>query len=313
MIRKKLIITLAAIITTSTIMFGCGDANKKVEEVDKIEESSEEKGTESKEEEKVDLSKFKLDKLSCNNIVASSTLKDNNNISYDPILVSDDDVLTSWVEGVEGNGVNQWIKLEFGEDKIVRTLKLINGYSKNSKIYYANNRVKKVKVEFEDGSSLIGDFKDGIISPQSIDIPKEIKTSYIKITILDVYTGDKYSDTAISEVISTGFSAIGGLSDSDIEKLKNKDIDILIDAEQAVSRPQVEKRKEFTEADAEVVLINYFKNNKSYDMDSLYFSFEPSGAQAKAGFEAAVRQIVEGHGMSVGRFLVLEDGTVEPM
>ncbi len=312
MIRKKLIITLAAIITTSTIMFGCGDANKKVEEIDKIEESSEEKGTESKEEEKVDLSKFKLDKLSCNNIVASSTLKDNNNISYDPILVSDDDVLTSWVEGGEGNGVNQWIKLEFGEDKIVRTLKLINGYSKNSKIYYANNRVKKVKVEFEDGSSLIGDFKDGIISPQSIDIPKGIKTSYIKITILDVYAGDKYSDTAISEVISTGFSAIGGLNDSDIEKLKNKDVDMLIDAEQAVSRPQVEKGKEFTEADAEVVLKNYFKN-KSYNPDELYFILEPSGAQAKAGFKVIARQVVEGYGMSIGHFLVLEDGTVEPM
>ena len=128
---------------------------------------------------------------------ASSVLDDGNNISYSPNNVLDNKTTTTWAEGASGDGIGEWIKIstEDGLDN-VENISLINGFSKSSDLYYKNNRVKKASLEFSDGTTQVIEFKDDVLEKQVIDIGNK-QTSYIKITILEVYRGSKYQDTCI--------------------------------------------------------------------------------------------------------------------
>jgi Tol biopolymer transport system component len=142
-------------------------------------------------------------------IQASSYLK-NNAYEYDAGLAMDGDDGTAWVEGANGNGFGEWLKLSFTEiqdnwdskeiDRAITGISMINGYSKSSDVYYQNNRIKKIKIEFSDGSSIIRELKDGVLGLQKIDFTKTIITKYVKITVLETYKGKKFNDTCISEI-----------------------------------------------------------------------------------------------------------------
>lgn len=144
-------------------------------------------------------------------ITASSYLK-KGIIEYKPQFVADRKMETSWVEGKDDEGINEWIKLlntrQNGDQMIetVKGIRIINGYAESKKLFYENNRVKKVKIEFSDGSSIIRDLDDGVLSEdgsldyQELDFGREIETTFVKITILDIYKGSKHNDTCISEI-----------------------------------------------------------------------------------------------------------------
>lgn len=138
--------------------------------------------------------------------------------NYNTFNIVDSDKATAWVENEEsynkngdGKGIGEWIKikeikavpytmLSYEIKRELSGLKIINGYAKSEEVYKANNRVKKVKIEFSDGSSITRELEDNNLDFQNIDFGKSIKTKYVKITILDIYKGDKYNDTAISEI-----------------------------------------------------------------------------------------------------------------
>jgi hypothetical protein len=133
-------------------------------------------------------------------VTASSTLEPSKK-RYLPTYVTDDNYSTSWVEGKKGDGIGEWIKLESNELKEVFEICIANGYQETDRLYLANNRLKKIKIEFSDGSSMIKEIPDYNNSRSNvISLGKSTKTNFIKITILDVYKGTKYSDTCISEI-----------------------------------------------------------------------------------------------------------------
>ena len=85
---------------------------------------------------------------------ASSVLHENG--IYDRNKLFDKDLSTSWVEGVSGDGIGEYILLQVYEDgflgeeyfnikdKKIRTILTINnGFCKNYDLYCKNNRVKK--------------------------------------------------------------------------------------------------------------------------------------------------------------------------
>jgi hypothetical protein len=79
-------------------------------------------------------------------------------------------------------------------------IRIINGYAKSEETYKANNRVKKVEVILTDGTSYIFDLKDDTLDFQTLNFGKEVETRDVTIKILDIYEGNKYNDTCISEV-----------------------------------------------------------------------------------------------------------------
>jgi hypothetical protein len=141
-----------------------------------------------------DLMKYKKS-VSVKKISASSTLSAQAGNTYDAANLVDGNPNTAWCEGVAGDGIGESIMIDFGSVQRVNGIELLNGLVKSNKLYKQNNKIKKMKLEFSDGHSLILDsyfLKN--------DFEKPIKSSSMKITILEVERGTKYRDTCISEL-----------------------------------------------------------------------------------------------------------------
>jgi len=67
----------------------------------------------------------------------SSTLGINDNINYSKSNLFDSDFSTAWVEGSSGLGIGEEIEIDINEFNI-GYLGIINGYTKNEKIFYIN-------------------------------------------------------------------------------------------------------------------------------------------------------------------------------
>ncbi len=133
------------------------------------------------------------------NASSSSILNDSSNMSYDPQNVVDKDYSTKWAEGASGDGIGEWIQVSCTQgDASVSQIKIVNGLATDMDKFYKNNRVKKAKLTFSDGSETTINLDD-TASEQVIDIGYKV-TSYVRLTILDVYSGSKYNDTCISEI-----------------------------------------------------------------------------------------------------------------
>lgn len=171
---------------------------------------------------------------------ASSVLHENgkNDEFYDRNKLFDKDLSTSWVEGVAGDGIGEYILLQVYEDvflgeehfnikdKKIRVLLTINnGFCKNFDLYCKNNRVKKAKITIYDMSLRVGqnetvvdddpeivlsdtilieDKMENQIIPIEFSLKKNHTTTtpeiILKFEILEVYKGSLYEDTAISEL-----------------------------------------------------------------------------------------------------------------
>jgi len=131
-------------------------------------------------------------------VTASSTLSGGSVYDYSPKLVIDQDFSTSWVEGVEGNGIGEWIKMQFSAPGRINTLGIVPGFAKNPDLYQENNRIKTAELEFSDGSTINSELTDEY-GMHFIEFPTK-DTSYVKIIIKDIYTGTKYTDSPVAEL-----------------------------------------------------------------------------------------------------------------
>lgn len=112
---------------------------------------------------------------------------------------------TAWAEAARGVGINEWILLETtdGSKMDLNAIEILGGYHKNDDILYKNGGPGKVRIECDGGytqeSWVNGEYDVGIIV---LDEPQ--LTSYVRITILEAYDGNKYEDTCISEIRMRG-------------------------------------------------------------------------------------------------------------
>lgn len=148
----------------------------------------------------------------------------NNDKRYSKNNLFDDDPTTAWVEGVKDYGKWQYVEFKIKNFNAV-VLQILNGYTKNKKTYYENNRIKKLMVEIskenyskEDMKRHVIDLEDKDYSKYNPNYPQGFaqslieygdlsfaqNESIIRIYILDVYKGTKYNDTCISELYILG-------------------------------------------------------------------------------------------------------------
>jgi hypothetical protein len=121
-----------------------------------------------------------------------------------PEKAVDGDVSTAWVEGADGPGVGETLTIDFGTELNVYNIGIFPGFGKDPRVYYGNNRVKKVRLEFSDGTKVIESFDDEVgmrlIDCYDNSTDSGIEAEWLKVTILDVHEGLEWDDTAISEV-----------------------------------------------------------------------------------------------------------------
>jgi hypothetical protein len=107
---------------------------------------------------------------------------------------------SAWVEGRAGQGIGEWVVIEFEGHRLVRGFEVLNGYQKNSDIYTKNSRVRRLRVVFSQGESLTFDLQDKF-GPQTISLDRPIKAHWVQFVIDDVYPGNRYTDTALSRLL----------------------------------------------------------------------------------------------------------------
>lgn len=115
---------------------------------------------------------------------------------------------TAW--RVQGDGVNQWLLLEFAGPVALRELQLLPGYAKIDAIdgtnrFYQNRRVRRIRLEFSDGSNLEVTLDDApVLQPVALT---DVRTTSVRIVILEslppaLADGREY--TPISEIVVLG-------------------------------------------------------------------------------------------------------------
>ena len=153
-------------------------------------------------------------------VTASSYLKSNNpNFSYVPQNAHDLSYKTAWVEGVKGHGIGEYLTYYFSATSArVTEIIIANGIVVSEKLYRDNSRVKKLKMYINNKPVAILNLKDvrreqtfsfepiGRFYPVDIDQEELAKLPdwTLKFEILEVYPGDKYEDTAITQIYFSG-------------------------------------------------------------------------------------------------------------
>ncbi len=142
-------------------------------------------------------------------VFASSELDSTKTINYSAKSANDLSYKTAWVEGKTNSGIGEYIEYYF-ENKSPRITSIIisNGYQKSDSAWKNNNRVKKFKL-YINGTEF------GILNLSDSKTDQEFKLGafghnsdgsdlILRFEILEVYKGDKYNDTAITEIYFDG-------------------------------------------------------------------------------------------------------------
>lgn len=149
---------------------------------------------------------------------ASSTLK-----GYPITNILDKRLETAWVEGVNGDGIGEWLSLDIHTEKEYNPSSLaffgiIPGYLKSDKSWEENNRIKTALLVIKTiaPSDVIQADHYVIVRLKLKDL-KQLQIFVVSLyqkyfsfdkkvwlIIEDVYKGTKYSDTCISEIFLRG-------------------------------------------------------------------------------------------------------------
>ena len=106
---------------------------------------------------------------------------------------------TAWVENDPGDGIGETITLEFGRERQLAGFEISNGYDKDQRTWANNSRVSSFELAMSDGRKVAADLPDSRGS-NVFEFGGAVATRSLQLTILDVFPGEKYRDTAISQL-----------------------------------------------------------------------------------------------------------------
>ena len=106
----------------------------------------------------------------------------------------------AWVEGRPGQGVGEWITVEFDTLRTINSVMLRSGYQKNADIFAKNGRVRQLRMMFSTGETMILNPPDRA-GAEMYKLEKPVKAYWIKFTVEGVFPGTRYSDLAISKLL----------------------------------------------------------------------------------------------------------------
>jgi hypothetical protein len=128
-------------------------------------------------------------------------------MDFSPLRLVDGVLESSWVEGVKGDGIGEWVELELSRE--VSGVGIQNGFSmsrtalkgKNIDTYYEkNNRVKELLYESKDGATR-GRIKLEDRNDHLQPFPLSLRKGIYRFTIASVYKGSKWDDTCLGEIV----------------------------------------------------------------------------------------------------------------
>lgn len=143
------------------------------------------------------------------NIKASSYLAYIKDSSYYAKSANDLSYKTAWVEGKDCEGKGEYLEYFF-KNKSPRITKIIvsNGFVKSEAVWRNNNRVKMLKLYVNDkpyGILQLDDSRDDqVFEVGTLGHNQNGTDLILRFEIVEVYKGDKFNDTAITEIYFDG-------------------------------------------------------------------------------------------------------------
>lgn len=134
--------------------------------------------------------------IKIHSITTDSTLE-NNRYKYGPHNLFPEISNGSWCENEINEGTDVILNIELSGTSKISEFFIKNGYY-NPKYWGDNNRVKTLFFE-ANGHNETVQLKDSM-EIQKISLSESIETSWIKLTIIDVYKGTKYNDTCLNAI-----------------------------------------------------------------------------------------------------------------
>ncbi|MGG1643146.1 NADase-type glycan-binding domain-containing protein [Paenibacillus sp. NRS-1782] len=134
-------------------------------------------------------------KVKVKKITASSTLPNQSNYSFNVNNLTDDNNLTPWCEGTKEGGVGETVTMDLGSIQEVRGMEMVDGIIRVNNKYLDVNTIQKMKLDFSDGQSVVLENND-----TRFRFDEPIRTSFVKITILEIKKGADFPNTCIGEL-----------------------------------------------------------------------------------------------------------------
>lgn len=143
-------------------------------------------------------------------VEASSTQSQQGENRYDAPMLFDRDLATAWnSQGVTSEvDVGELLRFNLTGPAWVSQILVGNGYQKDDERYFGNARVRRARLEFDDGEMFAVMLLDQM-GMQSIDLPEPVLTRRVTLRILETYAGTTYADVALAEIELHGHPAIG--------------------------------------------------------------------------------------------------------
>ena len=143
---------------------------------------------------------FKCDGPSFESISASSTLAGEGKKNYLISNICDDDPTTAWVEGKADYGIGEFFEIK---DFYINggDISILNGYQSSKTTWENNSRVKKLKVTQNGKDICMLELAD-VMGVQTFPFRESWNEGKFRFTIVEVYPGLKYKDTAITGIFS---------------------------------------------------------------------------------------------------------------
>lgn len=131
---------------------------------------------------------------------ASSTYKGDTKYDYSPNSILNESIGDGgWVEGVEGQGIGEYLVILFNKKIKIKKVIINNGLQFSENSYNRNSRIKDLKIIF-DKKNYQNIILDDIKENQTFDIKYNKIIDSIKLQIQSVYPGDRYQDTGLSRI-----------------------------------------------------------------------------------------------------------------
>lgn len=143
-------------------------------------------------------------------VTASSALKPSGGITYEAENAADFSFKNAWIEGVQGYGEGEYLEYFFkNKSPRITDIKIYNGYLKSQAGWKKNSRVKRLKVYVNKTPYAILDLQDTpALQTFTLTGPlgrsSDGKDMVLRFEILEVYKGDAFADTAITELFFDG-------------------------------------------------------------------------------------------------------------
>jgi len=126
---------------------------------------------------------------------ASTALKPQGANTYGPENLRDD-TEKAWCEGAPGDGQGEYVRITWAGPVEFRSVIIGNGYQKSRETYLNNARARRMRIETGDGISVTRDLPDSG-KHHTLRLPRTAKTNSLRVTIVEVYRGAKYSDLCL--------------------------------------------------------------------------------------------------------------------